>query len=48
MAGRHERRGGNSHEDRTASAAPLLAWSPYLFLVLFVLIWGYPPSKPRS
>jgi lactate permease len=23
----------------------LLAWSPYLFLVLFVLIWGYPKSK---
>ncbi|MEO6185315.1 MAG: L-lactate permease [Steroidobacteraceae bacterium] len=23
----------------------LLAWSPYLFLVLFVLIWGYPGSK---
>jgi lactate permease len=22
----------------------LLAWSPYLFLVAFVLIWGYPPS----
>ncbi len=22
----------------------LLAWSPYLFLVLFVLIWGYPSS----
>jgi lactate permease len=22
----------------------LLAWSPYLFLVVFVLIWGYPPS----
>ena len=23
----------------------VLAWSPYLFLVLFVLIWGYPKSK---
>jgi lactate permease len=23
----------------------LLAWSPYLFLVLFVLVWGYPKSK---
>jgi len=23
----------------------LLAWSPYLFLVLFVLLWGYPPIK---
>lgn len=23
----------------------LLAWSPYLFLVLFVLIWGYPGTK---
>jgi lactate permease len=23
----------------------LLAWSPYLFLVLFVLIWGYPDTK---
>ena len=23
----------------------LLAWSPYLFLVLFVLIWGFPRSK---
>jgi lactate permease len=23
----------------------LLAWSPYLFLVLFVLIWGYPATK---
>jgi lactate permease len=23
----------------------LLAWSPYLFLVLFVLIWGYPSTK---
>jgi len=22
----------------------LLAWSPYLFLVLFVLVWGYPRS----
>jgi lactate permease len=22
----------------------LLAWSPYLFLVLFVLVWGYPQS----
>jgi len=22
----------------------LLAWSPYLFLVLFVLVWGYPES----
>jgi lactate permease len=25
--------------------ATLLAWSPYLLLVLFVLIWGYGPSK---
>jgi lactate permease len=39
--------------EHTATAAPkshgfgrtLLAWSPYLFLVLFVLIWGYGPSK---
>jgi lactate permease len=23
----------------------LLAWSPYLFLVFFVLIWGYPVTK---
>jgi len=23
----------------------LLAWSPYLFLVVFVLVWGYPKSK---
>src|SRR5690606_19857674 len=23
----------------------LLAWSPYLFLVLFVLIWGYGPTR---
>jgi len=23
----------------------MLAWSPYLFLVLFVLIWGYPTTK---
>jgi L-lactate transport len=23
----------------------LLAWSPYLFLVVFVLIWGYPVTK---
>jgi lactate permease len=23
----------------------LLAWSPYLFLVVFVLIWGYPDTK---
>ena len=23
----------------------VLAWSPYLFLVAFVLVWGYPPSK---
>jgi L-lactate transport len=23
----------------------LLAWSPYLFLVLFVLVWGYPKTK---
>jgi lactate permease len=23
----------------------LLAWSPYLFLVVFVLIWGYPKTK---
>ncbi len=23
----------------------LLAWSPYLFLVVFVLVWGYGPSK---
>ncbi len=23
----------------------VLAWSPYLFLVLFVLIWGYPATK---
>ncbi len=23
----------------------MLAWSPYLFLVLFVLIWGYPKTK---
>jgi lactate permease len=23
----------------------LLAWSPYLFLVAFVLVWGYGPSK---
>jgi len=23
----------------------LLAWSPYLFLVFFVLIWGYPKTK---
>jgi lactate permease len=23
----------------------MLAWSPYLFLVLFVLIWGFPKSK---
>jgi lactate permease len=23
----------------------LLAWSPYLFLVLFVLIWGFPQTK---
>jgi lactate permease len=36
-----------------AAAAPakhgfgrtMLAWSPYLFLVLFVLVWGYPKSK---
>jgi lactate permease len=42
MAGEHE-----------ATIAPksygfsrtLLAWSPYLFLVLFVLVWGYPKSK---
>jgi L-lactate transport len=26
-------------------ATTLRAWSPYLFLVLFVLIWGYPKSK---
>jgi lactate permease len=39
--------------EHQASVAPksygfsptLLAWSPYLFLVLFVLIWGYPKSK---
>jgi lactate permease len=24
----------------------LLAWSPYLFLVAFVLVWGYPGSAP--
>ena len=23
----------------------MLAWSPYLFLVLFVLVWGYPATK---
>jgi lactate permease len=23
----------------------LLAWSPYLFLVLFVLVWGFPKTK---
>ena len=23
----------------------LLAWSPYLFLVVFVLLWGFPPVK---
>jgi len=23
----------------------LLAWSPYLFLVVFVLVWGYPVTK---
>jgi L-lactate transport len=23
----------------------MLAWSPYLFLVAFVLVWGYPASK---
>jgi lactate permease len=23
----------------------LLAWSPYLFLVVFVLVWGFPKSK---
>jgi len=23
----------------------LLAWSPYLFLVIFVLVWGYPVTK---
>ena len=23
----------------------LLAWSPYLFLIVFVLVWGYGPSK---
>ena len=22
-----------------------LAWSPYLFLVIFVLVWGYPVTK---
>lgn len=27
------------------TARTLLAWSPYLFLVLFVLLWGYPPIK---
>jgi L-lactate transport len=26
-------------------AVTLRAWSPYLFLVLFVLIWGYPKTK---
>ncbi len=39
--------------EHQATAAPishgfartLRAWSPYLFLVLFVLIWGYPKSK---
>jgi L-lactate transport len=27
------------------SGRTLLAWSPYLFLVVFVLIWGYPDTK---
>jgi lactate permease len=39
--------------EHSAVAAPkshgfgrtLLAWSPYLFLVAFVLVWGYGPSK---
>jgi lactate permease len=39
--------------EHTAVAAPkkhdvgptLLAWSPYLLLVAFVLVWGYGPSK---
>ncbi|HUQ51426.1 MAG TPA: lactate permease LctP family transporter [Gammaproteobacteria bacterium] len=39
--------------EHTAVAAPrqhgagrtLLAWSPYLLLVLFVLVWGYPTTK---
>ena len=39
--------------ENSAVAAPkshgfgrtLLAWSPYLFLVAFVLVWGYGPSK---
>ena len=32
-------------EVATASRRTLLAWSPYLFLVVFVLIWGYPTTK---
>jgi L-lactate transport len=27
------------------AGATLLAWSPYLFLVAFVLVWGYPDTK---
>ena len=27
------------------TAKTLTAWSPYLFLVMFVLLWGYPPIK---
>jgi L-lactate transport len=31
--------------EKHAFGRTMLAWSPYLFLVLFVLIWGFPKTK---
>jgi lactate permease len=42
MAGEHQ---AAMVPEKHGFGPTLLAWSPYLFLVFFVLIWGYPGTK---
>jgi lactate permease len=42
LAGEHQ---ATSAPQSHGFGRTMLAWSPYLFLVLFVLIWGYPKTK---
>ncbi len=42
LAGEHQ---ASITPKQHAFSPTLLAWSPYLFLVVFVLIWGYPRTK---
>jgi lactate permease len=42
--GEHHEETGGPAKHHTASEL-LVAWGPYMLLVVFVLLWGYPPTK---